>query len=103
MKLRGKQKRYLRSQANRMKPISSIGKNGLTDVWLEQILDALQKRELIKINIQQNADVDTDDVKNFLESKSDINVVQVIGKTLLLFLPSSDEDNQTVSVEVKNI
>ncbi|MCL0311814.1 ribosome assembly RNA-binding protein YhbY [Apilactobacillus xinyiensis] len=103
MKLRGKQKRYLRSQANRMKPISSIGKNGLTDVWLEQILDALQKRELIKINIQQNADVDTDDVKNFLESKSDINVVQVIGKTLLLFLPSNDEDNQTVSVEVKNI
>ncbi|UQS85275.1 ribosome assembly RNA-binding protein YhbY [Apilactobacillus apisilvae] len=103
MNLRGKQKRYLRSQANRMNPLFSVGKNGLNDIWLEQVLDALQRRELIKINIQQNADEDVDDVKSFIEENSDINVVQTIGKTLLLFMPASKEKFQNYSVEVKHI
>lgn len=103
MKLRGKQKRYLRSQANRMRPLFSVGKNGLNEVWLEQVLDALQRRELIKINIQQNADVEVSDVKEYVENNSDIDVVQTIGKTLLLFMPASKEKFQTYSVEVRNI
>jgi RNA-binding protein len=103
MQLRGKQKRYLRSQANQMKPLFSVGKNGLNEVWLEQVLNALQRRELIKINIQQNADVDVEDVKAFVTQNSDIDVVQTIGKTLLLFLPASKEKFQRYSVEVKNI
>ncbi|TPR16883.1 ribosome assembly RNA-binding protein YhbY [Apilactobacillus timberlakei] len=103
MKLRGKQKRYLRSQANRMKPLFSVGKNGLNEIWLDQILDALQRRELIKINIQQNADESVSDVKTFIEENSDVSVVQTIGKTLLLFMPASKEKFQNYSVEVKNI
>ena len=103
MKLRGKQKRYLRSQANRMKPLFSVGKNGLNETWLEQVLDALHRRELIKVNIQQNSDLEVSDIQEYIEANSDINVVQTIGKTLLLFLPASKEKFQIYSVEVRNI
>ncbi|WP_143811612.1 YhbY family RNA-binding protein, partial [Oenococcus oeni] len=43
--LSGKQKRYLRSQGNQLPAIFSVGKNGLTKIWLGQVLDALRVHE----------------------------------------------------------
>ena len=51
MELRGKQKRFLRSQAHHLQPIFQIGKNGINDAVIVQINEALEKRELIKINL----------------------------------------------------
>ena len=56
MKLRGKQKRYLRSQAHHLQPIFQVGKGGLNDAMITQIAEALEKRELIKITLLQNTD-----------------------------------------------
>lgn len=71
MKLRGKQKRYLRSEAHHLKPIFQIGKDGLSEVWLDEVLKALDKRELLKVNILQNSLVEVEDVKEFIENNSD--------------------------------
>lgn len=103
MKLRGKQKRYLRAQANHFQPIFSVGKNGLTPEWLAQLDGALNRRELIKINILQNADVTTTDVKEYIESHSDIDVVQTIGRVVLLFKESDNPELRNVSLRVKKI
>lgn len=46
--MRGKQKRYLRSQAQNMRPIFQIGKDGLSSKWLKEVENAVDKRELIK-------------------------------------------------------
>ena len=46
MQLRGKQKRFLRAQANHLQPLFSVGKDGLTDNWLAQLDGALDRREL---------------------------------------------------------
>ncbi|WP_413627225.1 ribosome assembly RNA-binding protein YhbY [Fructilactobacillus vespulae] len=97
MKLTGKQKRFLRANANRLRPIFSVGKNGLNDVWLDEVIRAVDKRELVKISIQQSADVDTDDVKSFIENNSEINVVQTIGNTVLLFDQSSNPKYRDIS------
>ncbi|AQW21955.1 RNA-binding protein [Lentilactobacillus curieae] len=103
MELKGKQRRLLKSKANRMKPIFSVGKNGLSEVWLEEVTNAIEKRELMKINILQNADVSTDDVRNYIEKNSDIMAIQVIGRNLVLFKQAGDPDNRNVSVEVTSI
>ncbi|WP_283678265.1 ribosome assembly RNA-binding protein YhbY [Lentilactobacillus sp. Marseille-Q4993] len=103
MKLTGKQRRFLRAKANHFRPVFSIGKNGLSEVWLEEVGNALDNRELMKINILQNSDVTTDDVRNYIESKSDIQVIQVIGRILLLFKISNDPDKQIIFNEVKAI
>ncbi|GAY72845.1 YhbY family RNA-binding protein [Lentilactobacillus kosonis] len=103
MELKGKQRRLLKSKANRMKPIFSVGKNGLSPVWLEEVNTAIEKRELMKINILQNADVTTEDVRNYIQENSDIMVIQVIGRSLLLFKEAGDPDNRDVSVEVTSI
>ncbi|KRM43969.1 ribosome assembly RNA-binding protein YhbY [Lentilactobacillus parafarraginis] len=103
MELTGKQKRFLRASANRMRPIFEIGKNGLSKVWLDEISKALDSRELIKVNILQNASVTPSDVAEFVMSRSDITVVQKLGKTVVLFKQSSNEDNRALSSQVFSI
>lgn len=103
MDLRGKQKRYLRARAHSYRPVFSIGKNGLTQAWLNQLDGALNNHELLKVNIQQNSDVTTGEVKEFIETNTDIQVVQTIGRVLVLFKVSSEKDNRIISDEVKKI
>lgn len=103
MKLRGKQKRYLRSEAHHLKPIFQIGKDGLSEVWLDEVLKALDKRELLKVNILQNSLVEVEDVKEFIENNSDAQVIQTIGNVLVLFKKSDKAENQKISVKVAEL
>ena len=103
MQLRGKQKRFLRAQANHLQPIFAVGKEGLTGQWLAQLDGALDRRELIKVNILQNADVTTAELKDFIEQHTDIQVVQSIGRVLVLFKVSANKDLRELSDRVARI
>lgn len=103
MALRGKQKRFLRSQAHNLRPLFQIGKDGLSENWLENVNAAIEKRELLKVSILQNSLVDEDEVIEFVESNSSIQVVQKIGHALVLYKKSSDKDNRVLSTEVEAI
>ncbi|MFZ2353696.1 ribosome assembly RNA-binding protein YhbY [Paucilactobacillus nenjiangensis] len=103
MQLRGKQKRFLRATAHDLRPMFSVGKNGLTETWLDQLSGALDKRELIKISILQNSDATVDETKEFIESNTDIQVVQTIGRVMVLFKVSADKDLRKISEEVAAI
>ena len=103
MELRGKQKRYLRSQAHHLQPIFQIGKGGLNQEMIVQVNEALEKRELIKISLLQNTDAVAQDVAEVLEEQIHCNVVQIIGRVLVVFKPSSKEKYQKYSKEVKAI
>ena len=103
MKLRGKQKRFLRAQANHLQPIFAVGKEGLTQNWVDQLDGALDRRELIKVNILQNSDVTPKEVQHFIESQTEIQVVQIIGRLLVLFKVSANKDARELSSRVKKI
>ncbi|MDR0922010.1 MAG: ribosome assembly RNA-binding protein YhbY [Lactobacillales bacterium] len=103
MELRGKQKRFLRSKAHHLTPIFQIGKGGLNNELKTQIREALERRELIKISLLQNTDEEVDDVAEVLEEQLGLDVVQTIGRTLVLFKPSSKDKYRKLSREVKEI
>ena len=103
MKLRGKQKRFLRAQANHLQPIFAVGKEGLTQNWVDQLDGALDRRELIKVNILQNSDVTPKEVQHFIESQTEIQVVQIIGRVLVLFKVSANKDARELSSRVKKL
>ena len=103
MKLRGKQKRFLRAQANHLQPIFAVGKEGLTQNWVDQLDGALDRRELIKVNILQNSDVTPKEVQHSIESQTEIQVVQIIGRVLVLFKVSANKDARELSSRVKKI
>lgn len=100
MKLTGKQKRFLRSQAHHLTPIFQVGKGGLNEDMVKQIGEAIEKRELIKVSLLQNTDEEVDDVALALEKALKVNAVQVIGRVIVLFKPSSQEKYQRISTEL---
>ena len=103
MKLRGKQKRYLRSLAHPMRPVIQVGKDGLDKQWLSQVEETIEKRELIKVSVLQNALEEPADVQTFIEQHSQIQVVQVIGHTLVLFKRANHKENRRISQDVAKI
>ncbi|AZP05073.1 ribosome assembly RNA-binding protein YhbY [Jeotgalibaca ciconiae] len=103
MELRGKQKQFLKKEAHHLQPIFQIGKGGLSDEIIKQIDEALEKRELIKINLLQNTDEVPADVAAEVADRIGAVVVQQIGKTIIFFRESSKEKNQRISELVKRI
>lgn len=88
--LTGKQKRFLRSKAHHIKPIFQVGKMGVNDNMIEQINDALEKRELLKVSILQNCFEEKDDVAKQLAEGTGAEIVQIIGNNIILYKESVD-------------
>lgn len=97
VKLTGKQKRFLRAEAHHFTPTFQIGKNNLTEEIVNEYVDALAKRELMKVQVLQNADIKAKEAAAFIEEHSEITVVQVIGRVLVLYLPAKEEEYQKYS------
>ncbi|KUP06055.1 RNA-binding protein [Bacillus coahuilensis p1.1.43] len=89
--LTGKQKRYLRSEAHNLQPIFQVGKGGVNENMTNQIADALETRELMKVQILQNCDWDRDEVAKALSEGTGAEIVQVIGKVIILYKESKEQ------------
>lgn len=88
--LTGKQKRYLRSLAHHLDPIFQVGKGGVNDHLYRHIEEALEVRELIKVSVLNNCMDDRDEISRDLAVNTGAELVQVIGKTIVLYKPSRD-------------
>ena len=90
-----KEKAYLKSLAQKEKATFQIGKEGLSDNLLTDVLNYLNKHELIKISILQNSMVDKDEAIEFFEDAG-IEFVQFIGRVLVLYKHSDNAKNPIV-------
>jgi RNA-binding protein len=93
--LTGKQKRFLRAKAHHLKPIFQVGKGGVNENMIKQIVDALEARELIKVSVLQNCEEDRHVVAEQLAQGASAELVQVIGNTIVLY-KESKENKQIV-------
>lgn len=83
--LTSKQKQYLKALASKMPAVLQIGKEGNTESVLKSAEDALLAREFIKVKINQNSDEDIKETASYIADKLQCDVVQVIGRTFVLF------------------
>ena len=83
-----KQRAYLKSLASTMDPIFQVGKGGAAPELVNALDDALEKRELIKINVLNNCADDLRDIAEMIASRTHSQVVQVIGRRIVLYRPS---------------
>ena len=89
--LTNKQKSFLRGESNRLQPLVHIGKSGLTASVITQIEEALEAKELIKVTILQNCEQDKKEIAAKLEEQVGIEVVQEIGKIIVLYKESVEK------------
>ena len=91
-----KQRAYLKSLAMTMDPIFQIGKNSMTPELTNAIAEALEARELIKISVLQNCMDDPKELAQMLAERTRSQVVQVIGKKIVLYKEGKDEKKKIV-------
>lgn len=79
-----------------MNPIFQIGKSSMTPEVTNAIAEALAARELIKINVLQNCADDPKEIAQMLAERTQSQVVQVIGKKIVLYKEGKDDKKKIV-------
>lgn len=91
-----KQRAYLKGLAQTMDPIFQIGKNSLTPELTAAVQEALDARELIKLRLLQNCADDPKELAGMLAERTRSQVVQVIGKRIILYKEGKDDKKKIV-------
>lgn len=85
-----KQRAYLKGLAMNIEPVFQIGKSGLTPEVTEAVSEAFNTRELIKLAVLKNCMEDPIQIADMLSGRTKSQVVQVIGKKIVLYKESKD-------------
>ncbi|MBE5964752.1 MAG: ribosome assembly RNA-binding protein YhbY [Lachnospira sp.] len=83
-----KQRAYLKGLAMNIEPIFQIGKSSLSPELTKAVSEALEARELIKISVLNNCMDDPRELAQMLAERTNSQVVQVIGKKIVLYKES---------------
>ena len=92
-----KQRAYLRGLANGLDPILQIGKGGINDNMADQISEALENRELIKVTLLRSADLTARAACDELAARTGAEPVQCIGNRFVLYRES--RENKRIYLE----
>jgi RNA-binding protein len=91
-RLSSRQRAHLKSVAHPLKPIVQIGRDGLTPATVTGIEDALKTRELLKVKVLESSPDDPRAIADGIAAVIEhIHVVQVIGRTLVLYRRHPDK------------
>ena len=85
-----KQRAYLKGLAMNIDPIYNVGKSSITPEFTIGISEALEARELIKISVLKNCADDPHELASILSERTGSEVVQVIGKKIVLYKESKN-------------
>lgn len=91
-----KQRAYLKGLAMTMEPVFQIGKSSLTPEITKAVSEALEARELIKIHVLKNCADNGKDLAAVLAERTHSQVVQVIGKMIVLYKPAKEEKDRKI-------
>ena len=91
MKLSEPQKRHLRALGHHLKPVVWIGQHGLKESVLAEIDLALDAHELIKVKLLEAAALDRHEAAEDLATRTQSQVAQVLGNTILLYRRNDDD------------
>ena len=88
--LTSKQRSFLRSLAHEVEPSVFLGKSGLTQNVIDEIDINLEKRELVKVKLQDGCELTPKDVANQISETLGAEFVQAIGRKFTLYRESKD-------------
>ncbi|MBQ9179931.1 MAG: ribosome assembly RNA-binding protein YhbY [Firmicutes bacterium] len=86
----GKQRSYLRKLGQQLDPMVFIGKAGLTENIKKELENNFEARELVKVKLQEGADLDAKTVANELAEELGAEFVQAIGRKFVLYRESKE-------------
>ena len=91
-----KQRAYLMSLASNLDPVFQIGKSSLTPEITAAVEECFNTHELIKIAVLKNCFDDPKEMAYMLAERTRAQVVQVIGKKIVLY--KENKDNKKIEL-----
>lgn len=85
-----KQRAYLKGLAMNIEPVFQIGKGGLTPEVTQAVRETFNTRELVKLAVLKNCMEDPRQMAEMLADRTGAQVVQIIGKKIVLYKESKD-------------
>ncbi len=93
-----KQRAYLRGLAMNIDPSFQVGKNSLTPMFTEAIIENLEKNELIKISVLKNCDDEPKEIAGILADRTHSEVVAVTGRKIVIYRQAKDKDKRKIEL-----
>ena len=93
-----KQRAYLKGLAMKIEPVFQIGKASLTPEVTQAVSEALEARELIMLTVLKNCLDDGSSIAEVLAERTHSQVVQVIGRKIVLYRPAKDEAKRKIQL-----
>ena len=93
-----KERSILMSDAQKLEPVVRIGKSSLTPEIVISVDEAFNTRELIKVDVMKNCFDDLRELGNTLAERSHSQLVQVIGRKIVLYKPFKDAKNRKYNI-----
>ena len=98
--MNGKSRRYLRGLGHHLKAIVQMGQNGVTEGLLSALEAALIDHELVKVRIGDTS-ASREAIAERLVGGTGAELVQMLGKTLLLYRPHPETPTLKLPKEKK--
>ncbi len=90
LEISGKQKRHLRGMGQRLDPLASVGKAGVSDPFIETVRNLLSQEELVKIRLPAGPGKWRKATAEQIAEAVGAVCVGVIGRTALLYRPNDE-------------
>ena len=78
LEITSSQRAKLRGMAMNLQPGAQMGKNGITDAFLQMLDEQLEARELVKINVLRTADMRPRDILSELAERLNAAPVPIV-------------------------
>lgn len=91
-----KQRSYLKGLAMNIDSVFQIGKSSLTPEVTAAVDEALEARELVKLSVLKNCLDDGKSIAEVLAERTHAQVVQVIGRKIILYRPAKDAGKRKI-------
>ncbi len=89
---------YLRGMANGIDTIFQIGKDGIGDNFITQIISALEARELIKIRLLETCEYTPKQAAEMICAKTGAQSVQIIGRKVVFYKQAEKQENRHITL-----
>ncbi len=94
--MNSRQRAYLKGLAMTMDPLFNVGKASLTPEITNAVSEALEARELIKVAVLKNCADDPKEIGIIMAERTRSELVQVIGKKIVLYRPAKEEKDRKI-------
>ena len=87
----GKQRAVLKALAAKIDPVVYIGKEGISDRMILEADIVLEKRELIKVQVQDGCDLTAREASEVFSERLGAESVLVIGKRFVIYRKAKED------------